>query len=269
MRIREIKKSALQVLKGRWGQAVIVALGYLIVMAAFSIAQRILGGNPGAASQADLQSVLLKVHTMTPAAAVVSLVEFFVLPPLTYGIVASYIRFTEGEKVGIFDYIAYGFKHYGKSWAVMWWPFLRLLGWIVLMFVFLAVFLVAVTLLSASQIAPAAGTAVAIVAAVIFIALLVVITVKGLLYSATAYVMFKSDNALKGRAATEKSAAMMNGSRCKYFLLNLSFIGWAILAIITIGIGFLWLLPYIEVSCIILFKWLENNSSPASGGERV
>ena len=47
-------------------------------------------------------------------------------------------------------------------------------------------------------------------------------------------------------AAIEKSMAMMSGRKMKMFLLDLSFIGWAILCCFTLGIGFLFLAPYVE-----------------------
>ena len=31
----------------------------------------------------------------------------------------------------------------------------------------------------------------------------------------------------------------------RYFLLELSFIGWSLLGLLTLGIGLLWILPYI------------------------
>lgn len=44
------------------------------------------------------------------------------------------------------------------------------------------------------------------------------------------------------------SKAMMKGYKMKLFLLNLSFIGWGILCIFTLFIGYLWLGPYIQAS---------------------
>jgi uncharacterized membrane protein len=40
----------------------------------------------------------------------------------------------------------------------------------------------------------------------------------------------------------------MKGYKWKFFLLNLSFIGWAFIAIFTLGIGFLWLSPYVATA---------------------
>ena len=42
-----------------------------------------------------------------------------------------------------------------------------------------------------------------------------------------------------------QSQKMMDGYKMKFFLLQLSFIGWFLLCCITMGIGFLWLQPYI------------------------
>ena len=52
-------------------------------------------------------------------------------------------------------------------------------------------------------------------------------------------------------------------NRAKLFILFLTFIGWAILAVLTIGIGFLWLAPYIIFSVFAFYHFLskgkENN----------
>jgi integral membrane protein len=41
---------------------------------------------------------------------------------------------------------------------------------------------------------------------------------------------------------------MMKGHKFDLFWLYLSFIGWGLLCILTLGIGFLWLVPYMEAS---------------------
>ena len=48
--------------------------------------------------------------------------------------------------------------------------------------------------------------------------------------------------------AIDKSKKMMYGYKWKFFCLNLRFLGWAILCLFTLGIGFLWLIPYMEIS---------------------
>ncbi len=61
--------------------------------------------------------------------------------------------------------------------------------------------------------------------------------------------------------AISMSKDMMDGYKWKFFLLNLSFIGWAILSIITFGIGFLWLTPYMQLSFVIFYFDLRYSST--------
>ncbi|MGI5898952.1 MAG: DUF975 family protein [Christensenellales bacterium] len=66
-------------------------------------------------------------------------------------------------------------------------------------------------------------------------------------YSMAPYIM--SENPDIGiREAVDISKDMMNGNKGRLFVLELSFIGWAILASFTLGIGFLWLNPYMEAA---------------------
>ena len=52
----------------------------------------------------------------------------------------------------------------------------------------------------------------------------------------------------------KKSIEKMKGNRGNYFVLTLSFIGWALLSILTLGIGFFWLIPYINVSYVCFYE---------------
>lgn len=77
-------------------------------------------------------------------------------------------------------------------------------------------------------------------------------------YSMSFYIL--ADNPNMGiMEALNESKRMMQGNKWKFFCLNLSFIGWAILSAFTCGIGNLWLMPYMEVS-IIAFYDIANGS---------
>ena len=71
--------------------------------------------------------------------------------------------------------------------------------------------------------------------------------VKGYSYSMTYFVM-RDNPDLSYNAAIERSMKLMSGHKMKLFLLDLSFIGWAILSIFTLGIGLLWLMPYVQTA---------------------
>jgi uncharacterized membrane protein len=48
--------------------------------------------------------------------------------------------------------------------------------------------------------------------------------------------------------ALRRSKKIMYGNRMKMFFLSWRFFGWALLCMLTVGIGFLWLIPYINTS---------------------
>jgi uncharacterized membrane protein len=58
------------------------------------------------------------------------------------------------------------------------------------------------------------------------------------------------------------STNMMRGHRWRLFCLNLSFIGWFILSIFTLGIGFFFLIPYMQTSTAIFYEELRESQSP-------
>tara|TARA_B100001093_G_scaffold109921_1_gene102170 strand:- start:542 stop:1144 length:603 start_codon:yes stop_codon:yes gene_type:complete len=71
--------------------------------------------------------------------------------------------------------------------------------------------------------------------------------IKAISYSQTFYILGEDDT-IGAEDAIKKSMQMMDGYKAKWFGLSLSFIGWGLLCLLTLGIGFLWLIPYIQVS---------------------
>ncbi len=53
---------------------------------------------------------------------------------------------------------------------------------------------------------------------------------------------------LSAMETLQMSRAMMKGHKMDLFLLELSFIGWLFLALLTFGIGYLWLIPYMQMT---------------------
>jgi uncharacterized membrane protein len=78
-------------------------------------------------------------------------------------------------------------------------------------------------------------------------------------YSMTFYILV-DDNSIKAMEAIDKSKKMMVGYKWKYFYLGLRFLGWALLCILTLGIGFLWLIPYMQVSMAKFYDDVKYNS---------
>ncbi|XJZ25666.1 DUF975 family protein [Bacillota bacterium Lsc_1132] len=83
--------------------------------------------------------------------------------------------------------------------------------------------------------------------------------IKAISYSQV-YFIVKDDPEIGVNAAITKSRKMMNGYKGKYFLLLLSFIGWAILGTLTAGIAFLWIVPYYTASLAAFYENLAKNT---------
>lgn len=72
--------------------------------------------------------------------------------------------------------------------------------------------------------------------------------IKGYSYAMTPYIL--KDKFAAGQTdigATEaitESRHLMDGHKMDLFVLDLSFIGWGLLGIITCGVGFIWITPY-------------------------
>lgn len=81
--------------------------------------------------------------------------------------------------------------------------------------------------------------------------------IKSISYSQTLYVL-RDEPSLTYNGAIERSMAMMEGHKMDYFLLILSFIGWYILGIISLGIGFLWINPYVSKTKALFYEDLKS-----------
>ena len=81
-------------------------------------------------------------------------------------------------------------------------------------------------------------------------------------YSMAIYVA--NDNPeLSAMDAIRKSRELMNGHKWDLFVLDLSFIGWIFLCLLTCGIGFFFLAPYIEMSHVEFYRELTEQATEA------
>ena len=76
---------------------------------------------------------------------------------------------------------------------------------------------------------------------------------KAFSYALTPYIIMDEPE-LTARQAITRSCEIMQGRRWKLFCLSLSFIGWGILSLLTFGIGFLWLAPYMNASIAAFYE---------------
>ena len=86
--------------------------------------------------------------------------------------------------------------------------------------------------------------------------------IAALSYSMTFYII-ADDDSIGAMDAIDKSKKMMDGYKWKYFCLGLRIFGLALLCILTLGIGFLWLFPYASVSIAKFYDDIKENQITA------
>ncbi|CAG7646577.1 hypothetical protein PAESOLCIP111_05195 [Paenibacillus solanacearum] len=147
------------------------------------------------------------------------LIQFIVAGPLTLGMVAFFLRLIRREPHEVQDIFS-GFSRFVPSF---------------LLYLLSAVFVFLWTLL-----------------------LIVPGIIAGLRYAMAFYIM-NDHPELTAMEAIERSKQMMYGHKWRYFVLQLSFIGWGLLCVLTLGIGLLWLIPYMATTTANFYEDLSRS----------
>lgn len=222
----EIRKEARESLRGNWGKAVGIVLAYMLI-------SFIVGFVEGLASEGTILYSIIDL-----AYAIISV-------PLSFGLIISFIKLKRGEEVKAFGFLKDGFSRFGKSWGIAWHTFVRLLLPIVCLVLTIILMTVLVILGSDSAIITILGIA-------LYIATLIYVVSRSFLYVLAYYIGYDKPE-LSSKECVKKSEELMKGNRGNYFLLQLSFIGWAILAVLSLCIGMLWLTPYIAIAEVCFY----------------
>ena len=80
------------------------------------------------------------------------------------------------------------------------------------------------------------------------------------MFSQVEYIL-KDDKEISAADALMKSMKMMEGHKMELFWLILSFIGWFLLCLVTLGIGFLFLAPYFNTTMAHYYEDLKAENA--------
>ena len=83
--------------------------------------------------------------------------------------------------------------------------------------------------------------------------------VKMVAYSQTLFILAEYPS-VSVRKALKISMAITKGYKADLFLLELSFIGWALLSVLTAYIGLLWLCPYMQTTLVNAYQYLKADA---------
>lgn len=72
------------------------------------------------------------------------------------------------------------------------------------------------------------------------------------------YYVFAENKEITATGVLKRSKDLMNGYKMDYFLFCLSFVGWILLGILTFGILYIWLFPYIITAQAVYYDELSK-----------
>ena len=87
--------------------------------------------------------------------------------------------------------------------------------------------------------------------------------VKGLSYAMTPFIL-EDHPEMTASQAIKASMQLMDGHKMDLFILGLSFIGWSLLACLTMGIGFLFLNPYMNAAYAAFYRDISRKQEAGS-----
>ena len=215
------KDMSLAALRGNWGKAVITTLVYLLIVCAFSspaiytsyktqalLEDYNLTSLSDIVDMAEDPEIMAAQQQSNAASSLSLLVEIFLLLPLGVAYVNAFRKLLVNMDTNIISNL-FNFSNYWRK-----------VGGMVLMTILIFLW-----------------------------SLLLVIPgiIKSFSYSMTPFILDEFPE-LSPSEAIHRSRMMMKGHKFDLFWLYLSFIGWGILCLFTFGIGFLWLVPYMQTA---------------------
>ncbi len=233
--VSEIKKQAKSNLQGKWSTVVVLSLIYIAISYAITYASNFI----------PFIGIGLLIITI----------------PLQYGLIYSFIKIYRNEKYTYSDLFTSTFNNFTKIWKVIGNQLLKLIVPIILLIVSTCILVGSITFIYIASNNTSDSNTIYMTLAGIFliigyigyIASIIYLYVKDLLYVLSYYVMYDNPN-LTAKQIVEESERVMKGQRGKYLSLGLSFFGWILLVIITFGIGIIFLMPYIQISIAIFYE---------------
>ena len=233
----ELKNSALAALKGNWAKAILAAVlvfaVYLVAAGPCSIqtvkVQSFMREQMGYARNASVTEMLNLSQAMANDPEVVAmqtkangysglmyLLIFLVINPLLVGFANAFLQLVRSGD----DRLAENTVHIGfeKYWHKVWGMLLR------------QIFVWLWTLL-----------------------LIIPGIIKQFSYAMTPFILQENPE-LSADQAIDRSRAMMKGHKFDLFWLYLSFIGWVLLGMITLGVAYLWIYPYIQTATAAFYE---------------
>lgn len=222
--VRDLTAAARAGLAGRWGKSIGVSMIYIVLIVGIS---------------------------RVPLAA--WLFQLILGAPLVVGL-HMYFLATVRKKDNPFGLLFEGFSRFGTSWCAYMLVCLIIFAWMIPFIVLIAPLFWFVH--PDPAIFPSytvwALAAVLILSAGAFLILL------QMRYYLVLYVV-ADDPAVRARQAIRRSVELMKGNYWRLGVLWLRFVGWQLLCVLTLGIGLIWLIPYVSAATAAFYDDLATD----------
>ena len=245
----EIRSNARKSLAGKWKNGVLITLVYIFFSFILQSIERIL----------EINAVI---------GLIMRIIVFIIDVPIGFGFIISFIKLKRGENVEAFDFVTDGFSNFSRAWSISLNIILKMIIPIILIIVSFVI-LVNFSGVSLMRDMPdltvpnQIGTTspiLAVIGGLLLIASSVYASIKGLLYSVSNFIAYDNPD-MDAKSVVNESAKLMDGNRVNLFVLQLSFIGWVILGVFTLYIGYLWLIPYMQIATVYFYEALIGKDS--------
>ena len=230
---KEYKNIALAALEGNWGTAAAMIFIYFVIGA---VVPQV--GSPFGATASTTVSVGVSILSL----------------PLEFAAIVAFLKLLRSGEIRALDVFAY-FSN-GKAWLLEFLKDLYVLFWILPIILFLCFMMVPAMAMDSLIDSTVPETLVASVAIGCSILIIIIAAWRNYHYCLSEFIMLDNPE-LGANAAIDQSIKMMKGMKWKMFMLDLSFIGWGILALLTLGIGFILLLPYVNSAHAAFYEDLK------------
>ena len=262
---KEIRAKAREAMAGKWGRFVGMNLLYLVVLMVIGLitAAPLLGSLGGLV---DLATKAMAGKTITDAmvknvlggfvgtsvlSSLLSLAAMLIEVPLAYALIENIMKAKRDNETRATYFLGKIFPSFGRAWKVTLWQIVKLIVPTILYTIGIIVAAVVMGILTSL------GDAGAVIGGLLYFVAMVALVIwylgKALNLSLSEYVAIDNPE-ITAKEAVEKSIELMPGYRWKLICLSLSFIGWAILCCFTLGIGNLFLTPYMAVADVVFYE---------------
>ncbi|MEG1254427.1 DUF975 family protein [Clostridium sp.] len=240
---KSLKKLSKEQLRGQWTTPVLITLFVVIV-------------------QIILVFINFKINEDLSRNFLSTIINTFIAFSISIMINSFYLKLSRGTKVSFSDVFVSG-KTYSKGLGIQLLMEILMLPVAIICGIIIAVigikYLNSIIYSGLFNATNPSLTSFYIVMSIITLIIFIPIIILSL-YFFPALILICENNNRGIWESIKYSFKLMNGNVWSLFVLHLSFIGWSLLCILSLGIGFLWLIPYINTTLLNFYNAIIDNS---------